>query len=225
MRLPTNSLRSIHKNKYNARRNRPPPPKKMSSLQRLSVLEGGVRNSNKPQPPALQFIKNRIIKTTWWSVIIFLFTLVLLFGPPLKFLLFTKAADIFFDSLFLICIITLIIDIILRCLVTPKYFQWSFPIKSKENAQNSILSSNVTFHRKKKFQIGSFMFWCDLISTISLLSEITFIFTQLHSTLRIEFDVVNGYEHTSILGRQYWIYFLIISRVTRIVSKKTLHIA
>ena len=110
--------------------------------------------------PAGKFISQKILKHPykWWSIVMFIFTLVLLFGASFRDLCCTKQMDVVFDIIFSFTFVMLAVDIVLHCLATPEYFQWYFPC-----------------NRQKWFTIGSFIFWCDVLSTLVLLADVSFI--------------------------------------------------
>ena len=104
-----------------------------------------------------------IVRSRWWTAITLLFTVVLLFGPELRILFFPKESDVYFDYGFTTVFAILVVDILLRSYVSPGYFQWSLPSRSKIS-----------------ITVGSFMFWCDVFSTFILLTDISFLDVNEH---------------------------------------------
>lgn len=118
-----------------------------------------------------KFISDNIIRSKykWWTILLVLFILLLLFGPSARDLFFSKESDIVFDYIFLVTFLFLMADIVMHCLASPKYFEWSFPCNSH-----------------KWFAVGSFVFWCDLLSTLMLLWDISFVSSTNFNTLQIK---------------------------------------
>jgi hypothetical protein len=119
---------------------------------------------------------------------------VLIFGPAIQ-ILFTKRADIYFLVLFIVVLLLLVADMVICCCVHPNYFLWKFPclpdrFASRKYwccASNLWQRNNLPLagaaathaptvtekgHNRRQAQFGSFMFWLDLISTVSFLPEV-----------------------------------------------------
>ena len=101
-----------------------------------------------------------------WKSLIFCFTLILIFGGSLHDF-FPIAADPYFEVLFLVTFIILIADVWMMSYAVPNYFVFRPTMKRKTDEEEGCFCF--------AFQMGSFFFWVDLISILSLLFEISFI--------------------------------------------------
>lgn len=122
---------------------------------------GSVSGWFRPSRAALDRMTS-IISSRFWNMVLVFFTILLLFGEQFQELFIPKEGDIVFDVLFTIALAVFFIDIILRCYVEPQFFGYC----GKDSNENSTWGS---------FQLGSFMFWCDLISSATLLYDISYI--------------------------------------------------
>jgi hypothetical protein len=109
---------------------------------------------------------NRLITSRLWHLSSFFFTVLLLFGEQVQELWIPKGGDIVFDILFTVAFVFFIIEILLRLYVEPRYF-------SLDLCGNKGLYSVPTGWCRCR--IGSFMFWCDTVSTFTLLYGISYI--------------------------------------------------
>lgn len=133
----------------------------------------------KPSPRTLEVMKH-IISSKWWSNgIILFFTIILLFGAQMQELIFNKEAGLGLDGLFTVTFVVLLVDIIMRCFTEPAYYSFQFCDRKKGGANsNSSAGWGIC-------QFGSFMFWCDLISTLLLIYNISYISNSLFPTKSI----------------------------------------
>lgn len=104
-----------------------------------------------------------IIKSPLWKIIIAFNTVLLLFGSEFQELFIPPTGDIVMDILFFIALGVFTADIIMRCYLEPNYA--SLPT-CHPNQQNSAWG---------RCSMGSFLFWCDFVSTLTLLYNISFI--------------------------------------------------
>lgn len=88
-----------------------------------------------------------------------------LFGSSIQFIFFPKEADVIFDILYTIAFSVFVIDTIMNVIVKPAYF--SVNICSDPPPQDG--------QGSKPFGIGSFMFWCDIVSSAAILYDISYI--------------------------------------------------
>lgn len=114
----------------------------------------------------------------FWQFSLVFFTMLLLFGSQLQELWVPKEGDFYFDILFTIALGVFVIDMLIRCYVEPNYF--GFNLRKPTDASAAWGSC----------RLGSFMFWCDMISTATLLYDISFINRPLfdEETIEIELD-------------------------------------
>ena len=151
---------------------------------------GGVsRISTCPQiPPAVtDWIKHRLINTRVWNGFTILFTVVLLFGTQIQDLWCPKSSDLAFDVLFTCSFVFLIVDVLLRSVADPSYFLFTVGKRDfrSSDGEPAYTRSDALCGLHNCFQIGSFMFWCDLLSTLSLLWDISYIGGLRNSTILV----------------------------------------
>ena len=120
----------------------------------------------------------RLINSRFWQVGLVIFTFVLLFGAQLQGLFIPKEGDIAFTILVTIALVVFLLDIIIRCYVEPQYFGFNF---SGGNAEGHSAWG--------AFRLCSFMFWCDLFSTATLLYDISYINKGLIDMMTIEIEI------------------------------------
>lgn len=128
-----------------------------------------------PSPHFLSIL-SRIIGSRAWRLIIAFNTILLLFGSEIQELWIPPKGDTVLDVLYCIALAVFTMDMIMRCYLEPKYV--SVPrCRKKQHAQNSAWG---------RCQLGSFLFWCDLLSTLTLLYNISFINTPAFEPILID---------------------------------------
>jgi len=110
-----------------------------------------------------------LLISRFWQILLGIFTILLLFGAQIQWLFLPKEADIVFDVLFTIALVVFSLDIVLRCYLEPNYFNFCGSGSNVNGEQGRAVNAWGGCH------IGSFMFWCDFISTLTLLYNITYI--------------------------------------------------
>jgi len=100
----------------------------------------------------------KIVHNTIWRSIVLICELILLFGFETRDLLCPAESDVAFDVIFMLTFVLLIVDIILMSIALPGYFDYGFSDKDH---------FRITF--------GSWPFWLDFLSALTVLNEITFI--------------------------------------------------
>ena len=108
-----------------------------------------------------------VIGSRLWRFVSILFTIALLFGAQVRDLFCPKAADDIFDILFLSIIGFFTFDILMRVDVEPNYFVFRAFGRGQTTAEDSTSCMDV--------QLGSFIFWCEVGSTLALLYEVSLI--------------------------------------------------
>lgn len=147
-----------------------------------------------PPPKTVQYMRS--ISQSWAYGIPFLFfTLLLLFGESVQNLWCPKSSDVAFDYLFTIGFAFFVIDVAMRCYVSPAYFVFEFfGMDCRYDAQG---------RRKPRpppgglrdgwgnsfIKVGSFMFWCDVVSTLTLLYDISWINGALQERMEVAIPV------------------------------------
>mmetsp|Transcript_2956 Transcript_2956/g.4240 ORF Transcript_2956/g.4240 Transcript_2956/m.4240 type:complete len:1015 (-) Transcript_2956:227-3271(-) len=106
------------------------------------------------QPQIVKFLNSK-----FWRLIMIIFTLIMFFGSQIQILL-DKKYDTVFDGIFIGTLLVLLSDSIMRAVVDPEYGIAC----GREGATK---------------RYGSFVFWCDIISAVSIMWEISFIPNQL----------------------------------------------
>ena len=109
----------------------------------------------------------RVIGSRVWRSALILFTIALVFGAQVRDIFCPKAADDIFDILFLTIMGFFIIDILMRMDVEPHYFVFQAFGRGHLSAEDSTSCMEV--------QLGSFIFWCEVCSTLALIYEISLI--------------------------------------------------
>jgi hypothetical protein len=130
------------------------PPPEMLDEEKSSLF-----SSLRPSQPVLDLMF-RTIESRLWRVIIIFNTLLLLFGSEVQDLWIPPQGDTAMNVLFTIALAVFSSEIIMRCFLEPTYMPWCGCAKSK-------------------FSWGSFMWWCDVLSTLTLLQIISFINKKL----------------------------------------------
>ena len=108
------------------------------------------------------------------------FTILLLFGAQFQKLWAPKEVDIVFDVLYTVALGAFALDIIFRCYTEPQYFEFNLCAKTTGDPPAAWGSC----------RLGSFMFWCDLLSSATLLFNISFVNASAFEveTIAIELD-------------------------------------
>jgi hypothetical protein len=114
-----------------------------------------------------------ILESLVWRALLVVLTFILLFGAQIRDLAIPKARDTACDAIFTATFVFFVIDMLMRIDAEPTYFLCRCRGTERDNLEGSWLNN---------IQVGSFLFWCDLLSTITLLSEISFIYTKGFST-------------------------------------------
>jgi hypothetical protein len=109
----------------------------------------------RPSQDVLDFM-SRIIESRLWRVIIILNTLLLLFGSEVQDLWIPPQGDVVMNVFYTIALAVFSFDILMRCFLEPTYMPWCGCAESKCN-------------------LGSFLWWCDVLSTLTLLYNISYI--------------------------------------------------
>lgn len=108
-----------------------------------------------------------VMDSRLWRGTLVLFTIALIFGAQMRDLFCPRQADFVFDILFLTMFGFFLVDIIMRMDVEPNYFVFQAFGRGEVSLDNSCSCLDI--------QVGSFIFWCELIATLTLLFEISFI--------------------------------------------------
>lgn len=125
-----------------------------------------------------------ILNLHLWKALMICFTTILLFGAQIRDLFVPKNGDLAVDVVFLVVFCFFWIDTILRMDCESNYFHLyllsflgysSGPRISKSNSEPLEIHPSVGYCFGRPFHIGSFLFWCDVVSNLALLREITLV--------------------------------------------------
>jgi class 3 adenylate cyclase len=120
-----------------------------------------------------RYFLGRIIQSRSWKFILIVFTLLLLFGPQIRDMFIDKAGDTAMDIIFMTALVFFTLDILIRIDVEPNYFSFDLFCRRQRPQASSDLASG--WMGCGSYGLGSFLFWCDVVSTLTLLHEISFI--------------------------------------------------
>ena len=120
-----------------------------------------------------------VINSCFWKSLMQIFTFVLLFGNEIRDLWVPDVGDPAVDVIFCIAFGFFVLDIFIRIGIEPNYFKFNISC-NRQRAQNKGSGAGCSY-----FQIGSFLFWCDVLSASMLLLEISFIPVWLDETKEV----------------------------------------
>jgi hypothetical protein len=117
-----------------------------------------------------QKISERTVKSLFWKSLIVLFTFLLLFGSPIQFWAVPAEGDVVFDGIYMTGFIIFMVDVVFNIYADPEYLVC-------DPCNRSLRKSNLKHVHPRiwTFGFGSFNFWCDLISSVGFLWDISFI--------------------------------------------------
>lgn len=120
---------------------------------------------------------DRLVQSIFWKTILAFCTVVLLFGAPLQFLCSQRGADSAFDVVYLVVLGVFILDMAFNLMVDPEYFKCPKCIWKP--------------HQAKFWNcgIGSFMFYCDALSIVGLLRDISYVNPKYFSTMSLVLEL------------------------------------
>ena len=110
-----------------------------------------------------EFFFDRWIHTRLWRSFSIFFSLLLLFGDQIHQLWIPENGDIAFDILFTMSLVFFVVDILIRIRAEPNY--WNV----------KLLGQGWFGESHDLCVLGTFLFWCDLLSTLTLLYDISYI--------------------------------------------------
>ncbi|KAL3921868.1 MAG: hypothetical protein SGILL_002519 [Bacillariaceae sp.] len=129
-----------------------------------------------------------------WKILYVFFSLFLLFGPSIQYLVVDEAGDIVFEIVRNVMLAFFIIDMIIRCVTDHDYFVCTLccgngaasgiPVQPTGGSINSL--AYVETKDTEPFAFGSFLFWCDLVSTLAILYDLSYINPNVHGFNQVE---------------------------------------
>jgi hypothetical protein len=156
---------------------------------------------NEENRPKWLTIFYNITKTTIWTIIHILFSIILLFGPAVQSLIVDigDLGDLIFDVLRSLMLVFFLTDMATRCITEYDYFMFTLCKRRKDGVSSTSTTAAARTSNNKgdgldlTFAIGSFLFWCDAISTASILYDLSFINKGRYTTIFDEFQMKNGF--------------------------------
>lgn len=166
----------------------------------------------------LQNVSEGIVNSCFWKITISFFTFVLLFGSPLQFWLVPATGDPVFNAIYMVGFVIFMIDIVFNSYADPEYMVCDPCNRRLRNPH----PNHVQQQRIWTFGFGSFNFWCDLISSVGFLYDVSFINKSEFSmqVIDIELDLIgvpvseklnfSAYEFDTQLNEKGSIVFVLI---------------
>jgi hypothetical protein len=120
----------------------------------------------------------RLLNARMWKLALICFSFILLFGAQLRDLFVPKDGDIAVDVVLMVAVVFFGVDICMRADAEANYFL--FHVCGAISYSSGIVVDAGVAHLpnlcgRRPFHVGSFLFWCDVISTVLLLTEISFL--------------------------------------------------
>jgi hypothetical protein len=135
------------------------------------------------------------------------FSVFLLFGSALQYLTVDATGDVVFEIIRNIMLVFFVMDMIVRCVTDQDYFvcKNAFPTKASSSSGMMMISrshatrggsvndslaymdDNLKDH--EPCAIGSFLFWCDLISTMAILYDLSYINPTATGTRQVDIEL------------------------------------
>lgn len=125
----------------------------------------------------------RLINHPVWTFSASFFIFVMLFGAPMQDLFLPASADVAVDVVFTLAFLTLSVDILIRCIVDRAYFAWD-RVGTSLTPQKTCKWCNT--------HAGSFMFWCDIVGTLTFIYDLSYINTLKTRPLRADVVLEDG---------------------------------
>ena len=118
-----------------------------------------------------------------WTWTTGFFVVVMLFGAPIQDLFLPASADVTVDVVFTLAFITLLVDILIRCIVDKAYFAWD-RVGTSLTPQANCKWFNM--------HAASFMFWCDIVGTLTFIYDLSYINVLRAIPMSIGLEVKDG---------------------------------
>jgi hypothetical protein len=122
----------------------------------------------------LQTVSEKIVKSLFWRLLIAGLTFILLFGSQIQFWAFPKEGDTAFDTLYCCGFLIFMIDVVFNAYADPEYFVCD-PSHRRRSNRSSQTKKGYSCRQQRFCSGGSFNFWCDLISSVGFLYDVSFI--------------------------------------------------
>jgi hypothetical protein len=122
-----------------------------------------------------------LTKSVIWKTLFVIFSLFLLFGAPIQYLAVDETGENVFEVLRTIMLAFFVMDMGVRCATEPDYFVCTFCGGGSSSALGGLQVAgrhNLMYADSKDSTpcaVGSFLFWCDLISTLAILYDLSYV--------------------------------------------------
>lgn len=116
------------------------------------------------------FACDQLLQSFFWKALIIFCTVLLLFGSPIQFAWAPKEVDRIFDIMYTVGFGLFVVDMILNLIVDPEYFGGRCRTK-RGTIENPL-------RQQPKYWtcgLGSFLFWCDVLSTAAFFNDISYV--------------------------------------------------
>ncbi|GKY97177.1 hypothetical protein MPSEU_000676100 [Mayamaea pseudoterrestris] len=142
-----------------------PGPETSSALARRNMCALFWYYSIYPGDDRKTFLQH-VLDNCIWRTLLIVLTFILLFGAQIRDIAIPPDGDAACDGIFMTTFVLLVIDMLMRIDCEPTYFVCRCGDNGHDGAERTWFNS---------IQVGSFLFWCDILSTMTLLTEISFI--------------------------------------------------
>lgn len=157
-----------------------------------------------------------VLNSHAWKAVLTVFSAILLFGEQIRELFLPPSADNYVDAVFVLVLVFFSADILMRCDVEDNYF-----VRCRRPTEccggngnfnnNGNINSNGACRCGCCCSCGSFLFWCDLLSTLTLFYDISWIGVRHFSELSYDISLGNF----GVPVRRFFLVFCHASRRTK----------
>jgi hypothetical protein len=119
-----------------------------------------------------------VLTSPVWRMIMCLCILLLLFGSEIQGLWAPKQYDTTFDILYTVAFFLFICDILLRAMSVPGYIGCNCKLFYNRMVKFCCRGQRRSYHDEVPMHFGSFLFWCDVVSTLAILYDISYVTPQ-----------------------------------------------
>jgi hypothetical protein len=135
---------------------------------------------------------HRCIRSRVWKALSIFFSVFLLFGSQIQHLCVPPGIDIVFDILDMITFCFFLVDMGFRTLAEPNYFHFHLCGTTRGSGAFGAFETTPTTTTTKDSsacEFGSFVFWCDLVSTGVLLYDVSCINANHYDVVKVAIDL------------------------------------
>jgi hypothetical protein len=146
-------------------------------------------------------------KSIVWRILYIFFSIFLLFGSSIQDLLVGPDIDIAFEVIRNIMLAYFILDMMIRCVTDKEYFVCTVGGEGSESATTTIPTTrpsvagyNNATSRSTRYStahhdardmhpsctVGSFLFWCDVVSTLAILYDLSYVNNNANGLRQVE---------------------------------------